>query len=312
MSMTRVRQILCATDFSPASEPAWQEALLLARLCHAELALLHVVPPVMFPPDGYIPPRVYQELVDAAHHDAHAGLERLVGQAADPRLKVRTRVEEGGPAASILEVAREEMADLVVLGTHGRTGVERLVLGSVADRVVRQASCPVLTVPARPGVATAGRLGRILYATDFSPAAREGWPWAVALAEAAGADIDLLHVTLAPVGDHEVPAERLGEMAQTLHEQGQAAAERFLRRYCPQDLARERVHVLIGRGPVAEQIAHWARSRSADLIVMGTHGWSGLLRWMLGSVAHHLLQTAPCPLLTVGPAGRDREARDDH
>jgi nucleotide-binding universal stress UspA family protein len=301
--MIPIRQILYATDLSAASTAAWDEAQRLARLSQAELVLLHVVPPFAFPPEGYFPASVYQEMVDAAHGEAHETLGRLLERQVDPWLKVRTRIEEGPAATRILDVAGEEKVDLIVMGTHGRSGLPRLVLGSVADRVVRQATCPVLTARVRPEaapVATAA-IRRILYATDFSPTARAAWPWAVALAEASGADVDLLHVTMAAVPDRQMPPEMLGRLAVSLRKHGVDTAERFL---AQSTLPRERVHVLIGRGAVAEQIVHWARARSADLIVMGTQGWSGLLRWMLGSVAHQLVQVAPCPVLTIGPTAR--------
>ena len=312
--MTTIRQVLCATDLSQASEPAWDEAQRLARLFGAELVLLHVVPPLPIPLEGYFPPQMYQELVEGASREAQEALEGLLARMADPRVKARARVEEGAAAQRILDVAREESADLVVVGTHGRTGFGRILLGSIADRVVRVAPCPVLTVRPRPTAAApaAPAITRILYATDFSPSARAAWPWVVALAEAASAEVDLLHVTAQPVPDRHLAPDVVGRMAQLLEEHGQTEAERFVQHWEqsrqapgtePRGLTRDRIHVLIGRGVVPEQIVHWAQSRSANVIVMGTHGWSGLLRWMLGSVAHQILQTAPCPVLTVGPEG---------
>jgi len=294
--MTPVRRILCATDLSPASDPAWAEARLLGGLFDAEIVLLHVLSPIRVPTEGYLPPHLYQEWVEAGRRDAEAGLARLLAGTEAPA-KARTRVEEGAAAEQILRVAADESADLVVMGTHGRTGLARLVFGSVADRVVRLAPIPVVTVRTwapRP------RIARILYATDFSPNARAVWPWVVTLAEAAGAAVDLLHVTLQPVPDAHLGPAEVGRMARLLHEEGEAAAQRFLRDAIPPPPA-DRVHVLIGRGVVGEQILHFARERESDLVVMGTHGWSGLVRWMLGSVALHVLQAAPCPVLTLGP-----------
>jgi nucleotide-binding universal stress UspA family protein len=318
--MTTIRSILCATDLSPASEAAWDEAQRLARLFDAEVVLLHVVPPVPIPIEGYFPPQMYQELVDGASREAQAGMEAWLGRMAEPRPKARARVEDGAAAQRIVDVARDEGSDLIVVGTHGRTGFGRILLGSIADRVVRVAPCPVLTVGPRAGARAAAPAGlaRILYATDFSPSARAAWPWAVALAEAAGADVDFVHVTAQPVPDRHLTPELLGRMAQLLEEQGQAEAERFLEQWersrrgpgsPPPRLSSDRVHVLIGHGVVGEQIAHWAETRSASVIVMGTHGWSGLVRWMLGSVAHQVLQLAPCPVLTVGPEGPREEPR---
>lgn len=304
--MTPIRKILCATDLSPASEPAWEEAQLLARALGAELVLLHVVPPVFVPMEGYFPPQMYQELVEGAEQEAQRHLDALLGKLGDPPLKARSRIVEGSAALRILDVAREEGSDLLVVGTHGRTGVGRVLVGSVADRIVRSAPRPVVTVRPQPSATRPARMGRILYATDFSPTAKSAWPWVQALAGATGAAVDFLHITAQPVPDRHLSPELIGRMAALLDEQGQSEAERFLQqseRDQPGRLPRERVQVLIGRGVVEEQIVHWAQARGADLIVMGTHGRSGLLRWMLGSVAHHLLQTAPCPVLTVGPEG---------
>jgi nucleotide-binding universal stress UspA family protein len=311
VTTTTVRQILCASDLSPASEPAWVMAQRLGRLLDAEVLLLHVIPPVPIPMEGYFPPRLYQELVTGAGSEAEARLTAVVAAVAGAPLKVRSRVVEGSPAARIVDVAAEEGADLVVVGTHGRTGLDRAFIGSVADRVLRTAKCPVLTVQALPvGTTPTTGLGRILYATDFSPAARAAWPWVLTLASASGAAVDLLHVAAQPVPDRHLSPETLGQMATLLKDQAQVEAERFLQdagRTWPGRLPRERVTVLVGHGVMGEQVSRWARQRQADLIVMGTQGWSGLLRWMLGSVAQHVIQTAPCPVLTVAPKAAGKE-----
>ena len=119
----------------------------------------------------------------------------MLGAVPGSGLTVRIRLEEGSPAERILEVATQEPADLLVVGTHGRAGLQRAMLGSIADRLVRQATCPVLTVRPMPERQLAGEIRRICYATDFSPTARAAWPWVVAIASAAGAEVDLVHVT---------------------------------------------------------------------------------------------------------------------
>ena len=305
--MTTINRIVYATDLSSTSEPAWDEARRLGRLFNAEILLLHVVaPPLVFPVEGYFPPELYEELLRNTRRDAEKGLDRLLGSVAGSGLKIRIRLEEGGPPASrILEIATQEAAALLVVGTHSRTGLQRAILGSVADRIVRQAMCPVLTVRPMPARAARREIRRICYATDFSPTARAAWPWVVAIASAAGAEVDLVHVTFEPVADRHLPAETIGRMAQILQEQGRLEVERFLER---STLPRERIHVRLSPGVPGEQILHQAQKQDADLIVMGTHGWSGIVRWMLGSVAHDVIQTAPCPVLTVAPAGAAHEA----
>jgi nucleotide-binding universal stress UspA family protein len=298
---TTIHRILYATDLSPASEPAWHEAKRLGRLFDAEVLVLHVIaPPPVIPVEGYIPPQVYEDLLASARRGAEEQFDALLGSVAGSGVKVRLCLEEGLPASRILEVAAQEAADLLVVGTHGRTGLERLVLGSVADRMVRQATCPVLTVRSAPGKGPRGEIRRICYATDFSPTARAAWPWVVALAGATGAQVDLVHVTFKPVADRHMSGETIGRMADILSEQGRREVERFLE---TSTLARERVLVHLPQGAPDEQIVHRAKEQAADLVVMGTHGWSGVVRWMLGSVAHHVIQTAPCPVLTVGPIG---------
>ena len=197
--MTTIQRILYATDLSPASEPAWDEAKRLGRLFDAEILLLHVVaPPPILPIEGYVPPQVYEDLIGSARRDAQERFDRLLGSVAGSGLKTRIRLEEGPPAPRILEAATQEAAALLIVGTHGRTGLERIVLGSVADRMVRQATCPVLTVRPTPGRGPRSEIRRICYATDFSPTARAAWPWVVALAGATGAMVDLVHVTFQP------------------------------------------------------------------------------------------------------------------
>ena len=296
-----IHRIVYATDLSSVSEPAWDEARRLGRLFGAEILLLHVVPPpLVFPAEGYFPPQLYEDLLRNARRTAQDGFDRLLASVAGSGLKVRIRLEEGPPAQRILEAVAEEAADLVVVGTHGRTGLQRAIVGSVADRLVRQATCPVLTVRPTPGSALRPEIRRICYATDFSPTARAAWPWVVAIASAAGAEVDLVHVTFEPVADPHMSAETIGRMAQLLDDQARFEVERFLER---STLPRERVHVRLPRGVPGDQIVHRALEHAADLIVMGTHGWSGVVRWMLGSVAHHVIQTAPCPVLTIAPAG---------
>jgi nucleotide-binding universal stress UspA family protein len=307
--MTTINRILYATDLSSTSEPAWDEAQRLGRLFNAEILLLHVVaPPVVLPVEGYFPPDLYGEVIQDARRAAEKGFDRLLGSVAGSGLKVRLRLEAGPVATRILEVASQEAADLLVVGTHGRTGLQRAMLGSIADRMVRQATCPVLTVRPRPESRPRREIRRICYATDFSPTARAAWPWVVAIASAAGAEVDLVRVTFAPVADRHMPAEAIGRMAQLLQEQGQIEVERFLER---STLPRERIHVRLSPGVPGEQIVHQAQERAADLIVMGTHGWSGVVRWMLGSVAHYVIQTAPCPVLTIAPASVSEQARPD-
>jgi nucleotide-binding universal stress UspA family protein len=141
------KRIFCPVDFSDASRAAMEIAADLAKRFGGELALLHAYPvPGYTFPDGSVvaSPRMMQELADQAkrHLDEwRAEAEKLVGA---PRVTSETAI--GEPASEIIELAKERGADLVVMGTHGRTGLEHALMGSIAERVVRRAHCPVLTV----------------------------------------------------------------------------------------------------------------------------------------------------------------------
>jgi nucleotide-binding universal stress UspA family protein len=149
--MSDIRRIIYATDFSPASLAAFPHALDIARVTSAELRILHVLPsPVtLFIEGGYVPQEVWDEMDASQRAQAAQEIDRLVKQAVDAGVRTTTAIVDGGiPAREIVRAAQESKTDMLVLGTHGRTGVARLFLGSVAAGVVATASCPVLTVHA--------------------------------------------------------------------------------------------------------------------------------------------------------------------
>jgi nucleotide-binding universal stress UspA family protein len=148
--VSRVRRILHPTDFSRPSGAAFAQAVALARKEGAQLLLLHVlVPPTPFVGDGYISPKTYQELEAAARRGAERLLRKALARAQKAKVKVRALLVEGVPYDQIARVARRKRADLIVMGTHGRTGLSKFFLGSVTERVLPLAPCPVLTVRAR-------------------------------------------------------------------------------------------------------------------------------------------------------------------
>ena len=148
--MAGIRRILHATDFSSASGAAFTKAVELARANRAELLLAHVVNPVVpMAADGYVSPKVYADIAAAANSAAKKRLDALVARARKAGVRARPLVLEGVAHDQIARTARSKRADMVVIGTHGRTGLAKFFLGSVAARVVAQATCPVLTVRGR-------------------------------------------------------------------------------------------------------------------------------------------------------------------
>lgn len=143
----KLRRVLHPSDFSRASAAAFTRAVALAKASRAELVLAHVMSlPVPMAGDGYIPPRVWEEMEASSRAYAQKQIDALVAKARKAGVRVKTLLLTGVPHERIVKAARSQRADLVVMGTHGRTGLKRFFLGSVAERVVASAACPVMTV----------------------------------------------------------------------------------------------------------------------------------------------------------------------
>jgi len=149
--MTRFKRILHPTDFSRASGGAFAKAVELAKDSRAELLLVHVftLPLPIVGEDAYIPPNFYQQIESSTRTWAKKRLDQLGAKAEQAGVRARVLVLEGTPHDRITRAARSNRADLIVIGTHGRTGLARLFLGSVAARVLSTATCPVMTVRGR-------------------------------------------------------------------------------------------------------------------------------------------------------------------
>ncbi|HEV8441126.1 MAG TPA: universal stress protein [Methylomirabilota bacterium] len=145
--MSRIRRILHPSDFSRASGAAFARAVEMAKTNRAELLVVHVLAPVIpMMGDGYVSPTVYEEIESTAKRQAQKQLDRLVAKARAAGVRAKSLLMEGVAHEQITRAARSKRADLVVIGTHGRTGLAKFFLGSVAGRVVSMAHCPVLTV----------------------------------------------------------------------------------------------------------------------------------------------------------------------
>lgn len=291
------KTILAATDFSETAETAVRLARSLAGRFNASLHMLHVV----------------VILEDPHLEEAHRlQLEALVTSADDTRRKVLQESAAGrpdvevvphlvrgiAPAETIVEVAANAGADLIVMGTQGRRGISHLLLGSVAGRVVRSASAPVLTVRSDAAVSVEG-IARILVPHDFSEPSAKAVRTAAEWARALGAEITLLHV-VEPVVYPEFYSA--GTAADNLMPRLVSRSEEALAKVCGElvgDVAAA-TRVEIGRG--ADTIVTVADPDAFDLVVMATRGLSGLEHVLLGSVAEGVLRRCRVPMLTI-PGG---------
>ena len=147
--MKRIRRIMHASDFSAASRPAFRKAIDITRSARARLLIVHAVAPIVPPLMGegvYVAPATWNAMQRQARQGAQHQIDKLVKEAKKARVLVEGLVVDGVPADQVVRLARTRRADMLVIGTHGRTGFSRLLLGSVAARVIAAATCPVLTV----------------------------------------------------------------------------------------------------------------------------------------------------------------------
>ena len=222
-------------------------------------------------------------------------VEDAATRARDRNLHVVTVVREGDPAPTIVEYADETGIDLVVMPTHGRTGVTRLVLGSITERVVRASEVPVLAI--RPEATVRFPFDRVLVPTDGSDAADSALDTGIEIARAYDASLHLLNVvdtgSLGPDIESYVDIDRLEERSRSLLDDAvETATDAGVR-----DVERD-----VEYGTPNGQIERYVEDHDVDLVVMGTHGLTGLDRYLLGSTTEKVLRTAPIPVLTVhGP-----------
>jgi nucleotide-binding universal stress UspA family protein len=189
--------------------------------------------------------------------------------------------------------------DFIVMGTHGRSGFERLILGSVAEKVLRKASCPVLTVPSRAVDAVprdVTSLHRILCPVDFSTSSGHALEYAASLAQEAQASLTVLHVVELPPDLSEFPYTGLTEYRDTRFQEARAHLSQAVKTGVPAAYKAEEL-VLVGKG--YREILHVATDRAVDLIAMGVQGRGAADLMFFGSTANHVIRQAVCPVLTL-------------
>ena len=214
---------------------------------------------------------------------------------------VDVRVEESSDARGpILDLARTLPADLIVMGSHGRSGIERFLLGSVAERVLRSAPCPVMVVPPYDAVApSAVSFKHIVCAIDFSASSLAGLTWALSMAEEADARLSLLHVIEVPP-ELRAPAAATYDNVDELHAAVRADILTRLRSLVPSSAPPFcSVETAAAAGAAGHAILTFAEERDADLIVMGAQGHGAFERWLFGSKTRDVVCGSTCPVLTV-------------
>jgi nucleotide-binding universal stress UspA family protein len=295
----RIGSILCPTDFSEPSARAFSHAVALSRWYDSEITLLHVLPRVPVLYGGFVPVEQDFPLGPEVRRIATEEMETFVRPARDAGARTQILIEEGDPVRDILRRAREQKADLLVLGTHGRSGFDRWVLGSVTEKVLRKAACPVLTVPpARDGAPTTAVFRQILCAIDFSASSARSLDFALSLAQESDARLTLLHVVDAPAVDEirdsgfVTTSDHLASLEKRAADRLRAAVTDEVRNWC-------RPEEKVVSGKPWREILRVAAEAQADLIVMGVQGRHPVDLMLFGSTTHHVVREAACPVLTV-------------
>ena len=303
-----IETLLVPTDFSEESRKALSYARALLNHFPGTVHLVYVhdvdfayaVPALMS-----TPPLITTEEVERGYRK---DLDKLAKQFDLPDSTLERHVRTGRAYREISDVASKVGAQLIVIATHGRTGLRRLMLGSTAERVIRHAPCPVLVVRERerefvdPGKGKSGaqvlRISKILVPVDFSDSSREGLFYAIAFARRFGASLILLHAIqvqpFIPAAGHAVhermPAPGVIERAARLR------ARKFLKTV---DFGGVNYEMEIQAGAPAQEICRFAENAKVELIITSTHGQTGLAYALIGSTAEHVVRYAHSPVLVV-------------
>lgn len=301
--MIRIRKVLFPTDFSNASTTALGHAVMLADSFSAELTLLHVAVDASHLRHADFPE--LEKAADELQELAEDQLAAITGTSRPRRLLVKRVVRQSHtPDQEIASYSHVEDFDLIVMGTHGRTGVAHLIMGSIAESLVRLAPCPVLTVREHMEKQEATPYLNILVPVDFSPHAEKALRYGVALAKNFEASLRLLHVLEKPVqpAHYQLDENALARLQPDIESRTQQAMREMVGKLAPKGLDYTMACAL---GRPYSEIVHDAEQNDSDLIVLGTHGLSGLQQFFLGSTAAKVVRRAPCPVLTVKVKERD-------
>jgi nucleotide-binding universal stress UspA family protein len=300
VSRIRLTQILVPLDFSKESEPTLEHAAALAEAFSAGLHLLSVIEPYPFMSGAEEMPSLYLSDAEAAKI-TEGELKELAQRAIPPDLTATLSVRRGKPAQVISSTARKLAIHLIVMSSHGRSGLKRLLLGSTAEQVVRHAPCPVLVLRrrvlrrlGRQNSGLSGGLKEILVPVDFSVSSRRALRYASSFANRVGARLTVLSVVPPLTGAPYL----VGGGIDYAKDEALRKAREELARLAKQELqpaAKTRVEF----GVPFDQITRAAKELRSDLIIIGTQGRTGLRRAVLGSTAENVVRHAPCPVLVV-------------
>jgi nucleotide-binding universal stress UspA family protein len=289
-------RILLPTDGSDPADAAADAAIAFAKRFDATLDVLHVLEL------GELPPGVEDEGADEFAQQGEEATNEVVDRASEAGLEATASVIEGGGQTheAILEYVADNEIDCIVMGTSGRSGLDRLVLGSVAERTLRESPVPVLTV--HEETAFDPEFESILLPTDGSECAQLAAEHAIEFAEETGAALHIIHVVDLGMlwGDSAT-----GAVLEALEEAGQRALDQVIERTESADVSTVEATVL--NGTPHEAIETYAQEHDVDCIVMGSHGRTGVDRLLLGSVTERVVRTTDVPVLSLSDGEEEEQ-----
>lgn len=283
-----ISKIMVATDFSEVSDRALDYAIALARRYDARIYLTHVITPDPF---QFAEPQLAQATYEKVRQAAEEGITDILISGKLRAVPHEVLMEEGNVWPCIESLIVRNEIDLVVVGTHGRGKVQKLLIGSVAEEILRKADCAVLTVgPAvKNGIAKEIELNHILFATDFGPGAEKAAAYAFSLAQEHNATLTLLHVIESAAAYTEESVARQREISVVRMKQLMPPGS--------EDWCKPEFRATFGAA--VEEILITARESKADLIVMGAKARKSLAGHAPLTIAYNVVSKATCPVLTV-------------
>ncbi|MBI4558232.1 MAG: universal stress protein [Candidatus Hydrogenedentes bacterium] len=306
--MARKSSFLFPTDFSAYAEYAMHYAFSAARRYGAEMHLVHVLDPDLLshgPSLGlWVTDTDREKVLNSLREHVQSRLDHLIQVAEEAGVRAVSHIAVGNPSVEICRSAQTLNCNIVLIGTHGRSGFDRYVYGSTCEKVVRMSSVPVLSIknPIQKFVKedlSSICVKRVLFPTDFSSFSQKALPLAASFCQEFGATLVLAHVwERAAYFPNFMPEMELRNSPKIMNE-ARESLEKIASEAGVSDL-----EIQVLRGIPHREIVQLATDTDVDLVVMATHGRSGMALTIFGSVAEKVVRSAPCPVLTVRPTAR--------
>lgn len=304
--MLKINRILYPTDFSQTAKQALGHALFLAEQFEAELHMLHAV--VLHEGDPRAPERRFPEPSDILQHlfeIADSEMAQIIeANQAKTFTLIESKVKGFSAGQVILDYANEHDIDLVIMGTHGRRGPARMFLGSVTEEVTRQARCPILTLRSQENAPTGEAMEKILVPIDFSDHSKVALSHAREIATLYGSSLQLLHSIEEPIYPYfYAPAGgfSVAHQVDELRDKSLEALDKLWQESVGPEVP---IEIFVVTGRPAIEITRFAEENGSDMIVIATHGLTGLERLLVGSTAEHVVRLAHCPVFSVKSFGK--------